>query len=85
MDATADTCPWAIYRDPFVQEVLRIYTARENGIGEGLAGGWDNAPRMLVEGLAEFESAYKRARAWTRRRDDEDREAKRRQQSTRRH
>ena len=56
-----------------------MYAAREHGIGEALAGGWDAAPRMLVEGVAEFERAFKRARAFYRARDEEERDRKRRE------
>lgn len=64
-----------------MQEVLAVYAARENGIGEALAGGWDASPRMLVEGVAEFERAYKRASAWYRARDEERRENERKNRS----
>lgn len=61
--------------------MIAVYAARENGIGEALAGGWDAAPRMLVEGVAEFESAYKRARAHYRAKDDRAREEERRRKA----
>lgn len=67
-------CPWKALDDPFVREVLTLFGARENGVAEALVGSWETAPRILVEGLAEFDRAFARARGHVRRIDDEKRE-----------
>lgn len=67
-------CPWRALDDAFVREVLTLFGARENGVAEALVGSWETAPRILVEGLAEFDRAFQRARGHIRRIDDEKRE-----------
>lgn len=68
-----------MFGDPLVNEALEAYGAREHGIGEALLGGWDRAPRRLVEAVGVLDQAMRRTRRHLRDLDDAKRESERRQ------
>lgn len=57
------SCPWAATVDPFVRDVMRVAGHLEDGLSGPLTGGWDRAPRRLVEGLAVYVPARSAAEA----------------------
>ena len=57
-----DRCPWRDWQDPLVQDVIRVYGAREAGLQEALVGGsWSRAPAKFGQALRLFDAAYRRS------------------------
>ncbi len=53
--ATPPMCPWRVWNDPTVQDVMRVHPLMESGQAHLMIG--SDPPAMLVEALTEYERA----------------------------